>query len=182
MTTVSPAPSALALERGFVLATAITAIVLGIIAVFWPTVSLVTVGLLFGAYLIVSGVFRIVLAISSQTLRTGVRWFIGIMGALVLVAGVLALANPAQSLVVLALFIGIGWIVDGIAAMVGGFTGRTALPRWLAVVTGVVSVIAGIVIFFLPTLAIATFVLIGGWILIAIGVATLFSLPPKKAA
>ncbi len=182
MTTVSPAPSPLALERGFVLATAITAIVLGIIAVFWPAVTLVTVALLFGAYLIVSGVFRIVLAISSQTLGTGVRWFIGIMGGLVLVAGVLALANPAQSLVVLALFIGIGWILDGIAAVVGGFTGRTALPRWLAVVTGVVSVIAGIVIFFLPVLAIATFVLIGGWILIAIGVATLFSLPPTKTA
>ena len=27
-----------------------------------------------------------------------------------------------------------------------------------------------------------TFVLFGGWILIAIGIATLFSLPPKKGA
>lgn len=82
----------------------------------------------------------------------------------------------------LALVIGIGWIVDGVASVVAGFTGRTALPRWLAVVTGVVSVIGGIVIVTLPGLAIATFVLVGGWILIAIGVATLFSLPPKSQA
>ena len=37
-------------------------------------------------------------------------------------------------------------------------------------------------IFTLPGLAIVTFVIFGGWILIAIGVATLFSLPPKKGA
>lgn len=178
----TPTPSPVVLERGFVLASAITAIVMGVIALFWPGVTLLTVALLFGAYLIVAGVFRLVLAITSTALGTGARWFIGILGVLVLVAGVIALANPAESLVVLALVIGIGWIVDGIASVVAGFTGRTALPRWLAVVTGIVSVIGGIVIFTLPGLAIATFVLIGGWILIAIGVATLFSLPPKSQA
>ncbi|MFM2353354.1 MAG: hypothetical protein RLZZ608_760, partial [Actinomycetota bacterium] len=44
------------------------------------------------------------------------------------------------------------------------------------------SIIGGIVVFTLPGLAIVTFVIFGGWILIAIGVATLFSLPPKKGA
>jgi uncharacterized membrane protein HdeD (DUF308 family) len=181
-TVTSPAPSPVALERGFVLASAITAIVMGAIALFWPGVTLLTVALLFGAYLVVTGVFRLVLALTSTTLGAGVRWFVGILGVLVLIAGVVALANPAQSLVVLALVIGIGWIVDGIASVVAGFTGRTELPRWLAVVTGVVSIIGGIVIFALPGLAIATFVLVGGWILIAIGIATLFSLPPKSQA
>ncbi|MGY6497042.1 MAG: HdeD family acid-resistance protein [Microcella sp.] len=178
----SPAPSPLVLERSFVLATAITAIVMGVIALLWPSVTLLTVALLFGAYLIVTGIFRLVLAITSSTLSTGPRLLVGFLGVLVLVAGVLALANPAQSLVVLALVIGIGWIVDGIAAIIGGFTGRTALPRWLAIVTGVVSVLGGFVIFFVPGVAIATFVLIGGWILIAIGATTLLSLPPKPRA
>ena len=57
-----------------------------------------------------------------------------------------------------------------------------ALPRWLAIVSGLISIIGGIVVFTLPGVAIVTFVLFGGWILIAIGVATLFSLPPKKGA
>jgi hypothetical protein len=35
---------------------------------------------------------------------------------------------------------------------------------------------------FLPALGIATLVLVGGWILIAIGIATFFTLPPKKSA
>jgi len=37
------------------------------------------------------------------------------------------------------------------------------------------------VVFTLPGLAIVTFLIFGGWILIAIGVATLFTLPPRAA-
>lgn len=182
MTQTTPAPSPVVLERGFVIASAIAAIVLGIIALVWPGATLLTVALLFGAYLIVSGIFRIVLAFTSDRLSTGLRWLVGILGVLIVAAGVIALANPAQSLLVLALVIGIGWIIEGVAQIIGGATGRTALPRWLAVLSGVVSLAGGIVVLFLPGLAIVTFVLFAGWILIAIGVATLFSLPPKAQA
>jgi uncharacterized membrane protein HdeD (DUF308 family) len=177
MTTTAPSP--LVLERGFLLATAIVAIVLGVVAIIWPGVTLVTVALVFGAYLVVSGVFRLVVAISAPRLRTGMRWFLGILGVLVLIAGVIALANPAESLLVLTFVIGFGWIVDGVAAIIGRTDAAAALPRWLAIVTGIISVIGGILILVLPGLAIATFVLVGGWILIAIGVSTLFSLPPR---
>ena len=68
------------------------------------------------------------------------------------------------------------------AAYAAGITGRSALPRWLSIVSGVISIIGGIVVFTLPGLAIVTFVIFGGWILIAIGIATLFSLPAKKGA
>ncbi len=182
MATPSAAPSALALERGFVIASAITAIVLGITALIWPGATLLTVALLFGAFLVVTGIFRLVIAFTSTSLGAGLRWFVGIMGALVVVAGVFALANPLLSLEILAYVIAFGWIFDGIAAIVAGVQGRSALPRWLAIVSGVVSIIAGGVMLFLPALGIATLVLVGGWILIAIGIATFFSLPPKATA
>lgn len=181
MTQTLPAPSPVVLERGFVIASAIAAIVLGIIALVWPGATLLTVALLFGAYLIVSGIFRLVLAFTSASLTTGVRWLVGILGVLTIVAGVISLNNPVGTLVFIALFIGIGWIFDGVAAIAGGITGRTALPRWLSIVSGLVSIIGGVVILFLPGLGIAVFVLFAGWILIAIGVATFFSLPPKAS-
>jgi uncharacterized membrane protein HdeD (DUF308 family) len=180
MTVINAAPSPFVLERGFVIATAITAIALGVAAIIWPGATLITIALLFGAYLVVSGIFRLVLAFTSDALSTGVRWFVGILGALTIVAGVIALNNLGGTLLVLAFVIGIGWIFDGVAAIAGGVTGRTALPRWLAIVSGVISIIGGIVIFTLPGLAIATFIIFGGWILIAIGVATLFAVPSKK--
>jgi uncharacterized membrane protein HdeD (DUF308 family) len=181
MAAASAAPSPVVLERGFVIATAISAIALGIAALVWPGATLITAALLFGAYLVVVGIFRLVIAFTSDTLTTGVRWFIGILGVLTVVAGIIALNNLGGTLLVLTFVIGIGWILDGVASIIGGFTGRTALPRWLAVLAGLVSIAGGIVVFTLPVLAIAVFVLFTGWILIAIGVATLFTLPPKSA-
>ena len=182
MAATTAAPSPVVLERGFVIASAISAIALGVAALVWPGATLITVALLFGAYLVVGGIFRLVVAFTSDGLSTGVRWLIGVLGALTVVAGIIALNNLAQSLVVLAFVIGFGWIFDGVAAITGGVTGRTALPRWLAIVSGLISIVGGIVIFTLPGLAIVTFVIFGGWILIAIGVATLFSLPSKKSS
>lgn len=181
MAAASAAPSPVVLERGFVIATAISAIALGVAALVWPGATLITAALLFGAYLVVVGIFRLVIAFTSDTLTTGVRWFIGILGVLTVVAGIVALNNLGGTLIVLAFVIGIGWILDGVASIIGGFTGRTALPRWLAVLAGLVSIAGGIVVFTLPALAIAVFVLFTGWILIAIGVATLLTLPPKSA-
>jgi len=182
MAATTAAPSPVVLERGFVIASAISAIALGIAALVWPGATLVTVALLFGASLVVSGIFRLVVAFTSDSLSTGIRWLVGIMGVFIIIAGIIALNNLAQSLLVLAFVIGFGWIFDGVAAIAGGITGRTALPRWLSIVSGVISIIGGIVIFTLPGVAIVTFLIFGGWILIAIGVATLFSLPPKKGA
>lgn len=182
MAGTTAAPSPVVLERGFVIATAISAIALGVAALVWPGATLVTVALLFGAYLVVSGIFRLVIAFTSDSLSTGIRWFVGIMGVLIIIAGIIALNNLAQSLLVLAFVIGFGWIFDGVAAIAAGITGRSALPRWLSIVSGVISIIGGIVVFTLPGLAIVTFVIFGGWILIAIGIATLFSLPAKKGA
>lgn len=182
MAATTAAPSPVVLERGLVIASAISAIALGVAALVWPGATLVTVALLFGASLVVTGIFRLVVAFTSDSLTAGVRWAIGILGVLTVVAGIIALNNLAGSLLVLAFVIGFGWIFDGVAAIAGGITGRTALPRWLAVLSGIISIIGGFVVFTIPGVAIAVFVIFGGWILIAIGVATLFSLPPKKTA
>lgn len=182
MAATTAAPSPVVLERGFVIASAISAIALGIAALVWPGATLVTVALLFGAYLVVSGIFRLVVAFTSDSLSTGVRWLVGVLGVFIIVAGVIALNNLGGTLLVMAYVVAFGWIFDGIAAIASGVTGRTALPRWLAILSGVVSVIGGIVLLFLPGLGIVVFLITGGWILIAVGIATLFSLPPKKPA
>ncbi|MET3802907.1 uncharacterized membrane protein HdeD (DUF308 family) [Clavibacter michiganensis] len=44
---------------------------------------------------------------------------------------------------------------------------------------GVVTILAGIVAIFLPVLAVATFVTVGGVILIVIGLATLLAMPRR---
>ena len=175
-----PLLAGIKLERRWVIGAAVAGIVLGIVALAWPGATLLTVAILFGSYLIVSGVFRLTIAFTAQRLSPGVRWLFGILGGLVIVAGIFCLSNPARSLIVLAFLIGFGWIIEGIADITDGAMGTTPAPRLLAILSGVVSVIAGVAMFFLPGLAIATFVLLGAILLIAVSVTTLFMLPRKK--
>ena len=163
--------------KGTLIAVSVIGIILGIIALVWPGATLLTIAILFGSYLIAVGVFRVSAAITTDSLSGGLRWVLGILGVLVIVAGIISLANPFSSLTVLAFVIGFGWILDGMTDITAGATGNTLAPRWLVIVSGVVSIIAGIVVFMLPGLAIATFVVFGAILLIVVSATTLLTLP-----
>jgi len=168
------------LHRGEVVAIAVVGLVLGVVALVWPGATLVTIAIVFGLYLLMSGLFRISVAIFSST--SGALWRVlgVVLGVLLVAAGVYCLVNPEQSLAVLAWVIGFGWIAEGIIDVMAGVQGL-ASPAWLAIVSGVVSIIAGIVTFTLPSLAIQTFLLVGAILLIVVSVTTLLTLPRKHS-
>ncbi len=172
------ADQARAAIRAALITSAIAAIVLGIIALVWPGPTLVAIAIVFGIWLVIGGVMRIATAVTSRFLPTGTRWLLGVLGALVVIAGIVCLFHPGSALWVLTVFIGVSWIIDGIIALFSGRDRATVGPRWLYVLGAVVSVIAGIIVLALPGLAIATFAVFGGILLIIIGVVTLFTLPP----
>lgn len=172
----------LTIHRGQLVTVAIIGIILGLIGLFFPGVALITVAILFGIYLVASGIFRINSALLAHSLSAGVRWLTGLLGVLVVVAGVICLADPFRSLVVLAYVIGIGWIAEGIVDIMAAAQGSVR-PRWFGWVSGVVSIIAGIVIFVLPAVGVTTFVFIGAILLLFVSVSTLLTMPrrAKKA-
>lgn len=167
--------------RTSMIVTSVVGIVLGLIMLFWPGVTLLVVAGLFGIALIVAGVSRIVFGI-SVSVGAGFRWLMAILGVLMVVAGALCLARPLSTLVFIAIVIGIGWIFEGAHDILAGITGRTIGPRWLALLGGVVGVIAGIVVLALPALALGTFAVVGGILLIMVSIVTLFALPKKGQA
>ena len=95
--------------RAGLIASAIIGIIVGIVALVWPEPTLLVVALLFGITLIFTGVYRLTVAFSEKLLPTSMRVFFGIMGAIVLIAGIICLFNPGESLVLLAIVIGVGW-------------------------------------------------------------------------
>ena len=171
--------NSITIHRGEIVAVSVIGIVLGVIALVWPDVTLVTVAILFGIYLVVSGVFRITAAFLASSSTAGMRWLGGILGVLVLAAGIFCLVSPERSLVLLAFVIGFGWIAEGIIDLMAGVQGIVT-PRWLAIVSGIVSVLAGIVTFTLPGLAISAFVVVGAILLIVVSVSTLLTLPRRN--
>ena len=170
----------LTIHRGELIAVAIVGLVLGIVALVWPGATLVTIAIIFGIYLVVSGIFRITVAFLARDSTTAMRWLTGILGVLIVVAGIYCLASPERSLLVLAFVIGFGWIAEGIVDIVAGIQGIVS-PGWLAIVSGVVSLIAGIVTFTLPSLAVSAFLIFGAIMLIVVSVSTLLTLPRKHS-
>lgn len=161
------------------IATAVAGIVLGIIALVWPKATLVVIAVLFGIALILAGAFRLYEAFAANMMPTGWRALVGILGLLILIFGIVALFNPEESLVFLAIFIGIAWIFQGAGDLARAFSGSAHTPRWLLILSGVIAIIAGIVMMVIPGLALATFVWIAAIMLIIVSVVTLFSLPKK---
>jgi uncharacterized membrane protein HdeD (DUF308 family) len=171
--------SVLALRRGQLIAVAIIGLVLGLIGLIFPNTALLFIAIVFGIYLIASGIFRINSAFLGHGLSTGVRWLTGILGLLIIIAGVLCLADPFGALIVLAYLIGIAWIAQGIIDIMAAIQGSIQ-PRWFGWVAGIVAILAGIIIFVLPAAGTVAFVLIASIMLIVVSVVTLLTLPRKS--
>lgn len=171
----------LQLHRGETLAIGVVGIALGIIALVWQDATLVTVGVLFGAYLIVSGIVRIAAAMVSRHLSTGHRWLIGLLGAIVLAAGVLCIVDPLRSILLLAFVIGVGWVAAGLVDLMGAWA-SAIFPRWLGVVSGLFSILAGLVALTLPVLTVQAFIIVGAILLIALSLMSLLTSPRRGAA
>ena len=165
-------------HRGELVAVAVIGLVLGIIGLLFPGATLFTVAVLFGTYLIASGIFRITAAFVADRLNNGLRWLTAIMGLLIIVAGILCLSNPYDSLGVLAFVIGFGWIAEGVVDFMAGLR-STVHPRWLGFASGVLSIAAGISMFWLPLAGLAILVTVGSVLLIVVSVTTLLTLPRR---
>jgi uncharacterized membrane protein HdeD (DUF308 family) len=171
-------PGLLRVHRGQLVAVAVIGIILGVIGLLLPGATLLAVAILFGIYLIGSGLYRIMAAFVGNNLDTSMRWVTATLGLLIVIAGILCLSNPFQSLVVLALVIGIGWILEGIVDLAGGVRGAVR-PRWFGWVSGIVSMAAGVAMFVLPAAGIVSLVFIGAILMIAVSVTTLLTIPRR---
>jgi len=138
-------------------------LILGLVVAFHPTGSLVTIAVLLGVLMIVSGIFQLVRAIGAEE---GSKVWPAIAGILFILGGIVLIRHLNLSLALIGLFIGFTWVIQGVAALLAGFSGHRYVGRvrWWPVVFGVVSLIAGIVVVSTPVTAVTTLaILIGIW-------------------
>jgi uncharacterized membrane protein HdeD (DUF308 family) len=147
----------------------IISILLGVAVLVWPRATLLVVAVLFGVQLILTGAVRIGAALTLPGLEGWLRAVDVILGALVVLAGLFCLRNPAASLLGLLLLISLGWLIHGISDLVAASAAPSG-RRWLFVLGGVLSIVGAVLILFWPGLALVTFTVLGGWLLIVFGV------------
>lgn len=149
----------------------VVALAVGIALLVWPGRTLVVGAALTGIYFAFAGVARIVMGIVGSALSGGLRALTVIMGVLLLLAGVITLRNLEAStvvlLLVLAISVGIGWIIDGIMVLVE--SGSAASRGW-AIVYGVIGIIAGIVVLSAPAITAVVLVWINAIVFVVLGI------------
>jgi len=146
---------------------AILAVLLGALVLAWPQVTLGVVGVLFGFYFVIVGLVRVMTGLFARSVGAGGRILNVLLGVALLIAGIFAIKNPIDSVVVLGVIIGVAWIVEGIAAVAESTKDSSG---WFGLLFGVISVIAGVTVLFLPLISVALLVIVGGVFLVIVGV------------
>jgi len=149
---------------------------LGIVAFVWPGITLASLVILFGAYALVDGVMAIVATV--RALESHERWGAFLLeGIAGIAAGLLTMAWPAITAVWLIYLIGAWAVVTGVFEIIAAVKLRKHFAgEWLLALTGVASLIFGVVIMAAPlagALVIAIWVgayaFVFGVLLIALG-------------
>jgi uncharacterized membrane protein HdeD (DUF308 family) len=154
----------------------VIAVILGIVILVWPGPSIVVAAILFGVYLLVSGIAQVIFAFSLPV-SAGGRILLLLSGAASLILAVLAFRHFGQgyAILLLAIWIAVGFIFRGVSTATMAITDPGFPGRGWAIFFGVIGIIAGIVVLAWPFDSILTLALVAGIWLIVIGVMEIVS-------
>jgi len=134
----------------------------------WPGITIVVAAIFFGASLLVYAISQVVFAFSLHV-SAGGRVLLFISGAAALILAVLCFRSLEQSILLLAIWIGVGFIFRGVATAVSAISDPTLPGRAWEIFIGVISLVAGVVMLASPFESIATLTVVVGIWLIVIG-------------
>jgi uncharacterized membrane protein HdeD (DUF308 family) len=160
----SPAAAVAARSWQLSLFVGIVTVILGVIVAAHPTGSLNVIAVLIGILLVISGLFHLIRVFDSAEQH---RFWLGIAGLLFIVAGVILIRHLDLTRAIIGLFIGITWIIQGVAALITGIGAGPHEGRWWWIVFGLISIIAGIVVTATPLTSLTLLaVLVGIWFIV----------------
>ncbi|MFE0515812.1 HdeD family acid-resistance protein [Streptomyces sp. NPDC058964] len=147
------------------LGTALVTLIPGILILVWPDETLHVLAVVIGLYLLLGGVFRFVSAFARDA--HGERLARVLLAMLFVVAGVLCLRHPLQTIAALSLIVGVTWLVSGILTLYTAIAFKDLAHRGVVFGAGALGVAAGIVVLALPTeSAVALTRLLGLWLVL----------------
>jgi len=156
--------------RGFL------AVTFGVTAYIWPQITIGVLVLSFGAYVLVDGLFEVAGSIAHRDQYEG-WWLLLLDGIFGIGVGIATFIWPNITGIVLVYLIAAWAIVGGLFAIIAAIQLRKEIDNeWLVVVSGILSVVFGVVIAVAPgtgalamVWVIAAFAIFFGIMLIAFG-------------
>jgi uncharacterized membrane protein HdeD (DUF308 family) len=147
----------------------VAAIVFGILAFFWPGLTLLTLTLLWGIYALADGLLALWATIAAKG-DMAPRWWLGLTGVIGVLAGLVAFIYPGTTTLVLLMFIAAWAIIIGLLQLWGAIEFRRELEDvWLLVLNGVLSIAFGVILFVQPGAGAVALVWMIGWFAVVLG-------------
>ena len=139
-------------------------LILGLIVALHPSTSVNVIAVLLGILTILSGIFHLIRVFDPQEAH---RVWLGIAGLLFIVIGVILIRHLHLTRAIIGLIIGITWIVQGLAALIGGISGGVREGRAWWIIFGAASLIAGIAVTVTPASSLNVLAtLLGIWFMV----------------
>jgi len=150
------------------------AVALGVIVLAWPGKTLFVAGVLFGIYLVFSGVGYVFAAFGTHA-GAAMRVLTFITGVVSLVLGFFCFRDKFEAVTLLALWVGISWVFRGMTLLAAALSFDHMPGRGWQAFSGLIIVIGGGVMIVSPLDSIAVLTLVAGCWLIVIGIMDVIS-------
>jgi uncharacterized membrane protein HdeD (DUF308 family) len=150
-TTETPQPFAsstglepLRAKRGWIIALGVIYVIAGLIALGSIVMATIVSVFVVGIMMLIAGVAEVFHAFQIKTWGRFLVWLL--LGALYIVAGFLTFENPLLAAALLTLLLAVSLIASGIMRIVLAFSLKEGMPWIWVVVSGVITVLLGLVI------------------------------------
>jgi uncharacterized membrane protein HdeD (DUF308 family) len=168
--------SLLARNWGWVVLRGVLAILFGLLTIFRPAISLVVLVIFFGAYAFVDGIFNVIWSIANR--REEPHWVTLLLAGLAGIAiGAITFFLPGVTATTLVILIAAWAIVIGVLEIAAAIRLRKIITgEWLLGLAGVLAIVFGVLALIAPVagalvivLWIGVYALISGIVLLALG-------------
>jgi uncharacterized membrane protein HdeD (DUF308 family) len=143
---------------GLLIAAGTISIVVGFLAIVYPDITLLALAIFAGINLILVSGLSLVEAFSDAD--AGSRALSAVLGVLGLIAGLVVLRRPGETLLALVLVLGIWLVVSGVVAFFRAFSRLE--DRALQMLVAIAEVVLGILILSLPDVSLRTVAIFAG--------------------
>lgn len=151
-----------------VLILGLVSLIIGVLVLVRPFSAVNVAAIIFGIWLLVSGVFQLAQAFNSR-LETIARVLNAITGVIGIILGIVCFESVQNRIELLVLFIGIWWILRGIMQVVIGASGKGG-GAGIDIFLGVLGIIAGVVVLVWPIASLTVLTLVVGIWLVVLGI------------
>ncbi len=155
---------------GWIVAYGALSVLAGIVAILYPHATLAVIAVIFAIQLIFASIYEFVFAWAIPHESGWLRAVVALLAVLSLVVAIYLLGHIGLTLLLLAVILGVYWIVQGVTELFVAIGHPEVRNRGWVIISGILSVVAGAIVVLYPGISLVFLTLVLGFWLILFGI------------